>query len=188
MTEPGADRAARPATPRDLARPIVVLASQVRARLLFTVLDAICVVAAYSASEVFYWRNVAPSEYGWHFGIFVLIVAIVTLVCNRIYGLYGRMWQHAGLEEARQMIFSTATVAAFLAVFSVLVRLAGFQLVHPSVVGGRPDLRDRRHEPDPFPLAHLRLAARLEGQRSPGCRRRYPRSCRDSRTRNAAPP
>ena len=80
------------------------------------VLDAACVVAAYSAAEVFYWRNVAPADYGWHFGLFVLIVVIVTLVCNQIYGLYGRMWRHAGLEEARQMILSTATVAAVLLV------------------------------------------------------------------------
>jgi FlaA1/EpsC-like NDP-sugar epimerase len=98
------------------------------------VLDAFCVVAAYSASEVFYWRNVAPSEYGWHFEAFVLVVVVVTLVCNRMYGLYGRMWQHAGLEEARQMVFSTATVAAVLAVFSLLIRFTGYTLVHPSVV------------------------------------------------------
>ncbi len=109
-------------------------ASQVRARLLFMVLDAVCVVAAYSASEVFYWRNVAPNEYGWHFEAFVLIVVIVTLACNRLYGLYGRMWQHAGLEEARQIIVSTATVAAILAVLSLLIRVAGLQLVHPSVL------------------------------------------------------
>jgi FlaA1/EpsC-like NDP-sugar epimerase len=62
------------------------------------------------------------------------VVVVTTLACNRIYGLYGRMWQHAGLEEARQMIFSTATVALLLTAFSLLIRLAGYQLVHPSVV------------------------------------------------------
>ncbi len=111
-----------------------MLASRVRARLLFMVLDAACVVAAYSASEVFYWRNVAPNEYGWHFGVFVLIVVVVTLVCNRIYGLYGRMWRHAGLEEARQMILSTATIAAVLLVLYPLTRLVGYQVMHPAVV------------------------------------------------------
>ena len=134
MTEPGADQGRPSNGSATGARPIVVLASQVRARLLFMVLDAVCVIAAYSGSEIFYWRNVAPSAYGWHFGIFVLIVVILTLACNRVYGLYGRMWQHAGLEEARQIIFSTATVAAFLTLFSVLVRVAGFQLIHPSVL------------------------------------------------------
>lgn len=134
VTELGADRGSPSHSSANTARPIVVLASQVRARLLFMVLDAACVIAAYSASEVFYWRNVAPSHYGWHFGIFVLIVVIVTLVCNRIFGLYGRMWQHAGLEEARQIIFSMATVAAFLTLSSLVIRIAGFQLIHPSVL------------------------------------------------------
>ncbi len=113
---------------------IAALASRVRARLLFMVLDAACVVAAYSASEVFYWRHVAPAQYGWHFSLFVLIVVIVTLVSNRAWGLYGRMWQHAGLEEARQMVFSTATVTAVLLVVYPLIGIAGYQLLHPEVV------------------------------------------------------
>jgi FlaA1/EpsC-like NDP-sugar epimerase len=113
---------------------IAVLASRVRAKVLFMVLDAVCVVGGYSAAEVFYWRHVAPTEYGWHFGIFVLIVVIVTLTSNRMFGLYGRIWRHAGLEEARQMILSSATVAVVLAVLYPIIRAAGFQLVHPEVV------------------------------------------------------
>ncbi len=109
-------------------------ASRVRAQLLFMVLDAACVVAAYSAAEVFYWRNVAPTEYGWHYGIFVLAIAVATLISNQAYGLYGRMWQHAGLEEARQMILSTVTIAAVLAVIYPVIRIAGYQLEHPQVV------------------------------------------------------
>jgi FlaA1/EpsC-like NDP-sugar epimerase len=116
------------------SRQIAVLASRVRAQLVFMVLDAACVVAAYSASEVFYWRHVAPADYGWHFGLFVLLVVILTLVSNRMFGLYGRIWRHAGLEEARQMILSTATVALVLLVLYPIIRLAGFQLLHPQVV------------------------------------------------------
>ena len=116
------------------SRQIAVLASRVRAQLVFMVLDAACVVAAYSASEVFYWRHVAPADYGWHFGLFVLFVVILTLVSNRVFGLYGRIWRHAGLEEARQMILSTATVALVLLVLYPIIRLAGFQLLHPEVV------------------------------------------------------
>jgi FlaA1/EpsC-like NDP-sugar epimerase len=117
----------------DLSRRLAVAASRVRANFLFMLLDAACVVAAYSAAEIFYWRNVAPREYGWHFGIFVLIVVIVTLVSNRIFGLYGRLWHHAGLEEARQLIFSTATVGVVLAILYPLIRVAGYELLHPTV-------------------------------------------------------
>lgn len=117
-----------------LTRQIPILASRVRARLLFMLLDALCVVAAYSASEVFYWRHVAPTAYGWHFTVFVLFVVVLTLASNRAWGLYGRMWQHAGLEEARQMIFSATTIALVLAVVYPMVRIAGYSLMHPEVV------------------------------------------------------
>jgi FlaA1/EpsC-like NDP-sugar epimerase len=121
--------------PENLSHRIPVLASRVRAQILFMVLDAACVLAGYSAAEVFYWRNVAPTAYGWHFDLFVLILMIATLICNQIYGLYGRMWRHAGLEEARQIILSSATVAAILLVLSTAIQLAGYQVVHPAVVG-----------------------------------------------------
>ncbi len=140
MTEPGPNapetqpNAHETRQAEGLTRQIPVLASRVRARLLFMLLDALCVVAAYSASEVFYWRHVAPTAYGWHFTVFVLFVAVVTLASNRAWGLYGRMWQHAGLEEARQMIFSATTIAVILVVVYPIVRIAGYSLVHPEVV------------------------------------------------------
>ncbi len=120
--------------PDGLRRQIPVLASRVRARLLFMLLDALCVIAAYSASEVFYWRHVAPTAYGLHFTLFVLFVVVVTLASNRAWGLYGRMWQHAGLEEARQMIFSAATIGLVLAIVYPLIRIGGYSLMHPEVV------------------------------------------------------
>ncbi len=126
--------APRPAGLRENLSRIPVLASRVRAQLLFMVLDAACVVAGYSAAEVFFWRNVAPTTYGWHFALFVLIVIIVTLICNQIYGLYGRMWRHAGLEEARQIILSSGTVAGVLLVIFMAVQIAGYQVVHASVL------------------------------------------------------
>src|SRR5580704_8231571 len=133
--DPAATANQRPAgLSENLSRRIPVLASRVRAQLLFMVLDAACVVAGYSAAEVFFWRNVAPSAYGWHFALFVLIVVIVTLVCNHVYGLYGRMWRHAGLEEARQIILSSGTVAVFLLVIYMAIEVAGSQVVHAEVL------------------------------------------------------
>ena len=76
----------------------------------------------------------APTAYGWHFTLFVLFVVVVTLASNRAWGLYGRMWQHAGLEEARQMIFSATTIGLILAVVYPMLRIAGYSLMHPEVV------------------------------------------------------
>ena len=136
----GGSEPAGPENPRTSGRPtnlsnrIPVLASRVRAQIIFMVLDAACVLAGYSAAEVFYWRNVAPSAYGWHFELFVLLVIVVTLICNQIFGLYGRMWRHAGLEEARQIILSSATVAVVLLVLYTAIQLAGYQVVHLEVL------------------------------------------------------
>ena len=138
------------------------------------VLDAVCVVAGYSAAEVFFWRNVAPTAYGWHFALFLLIVVIVTLVCNQIYGLYGRMWRHAGLEEARQIILSSGTVAAFLLVIYAAIQLAGYQVVHAEVLVIGLILATLGMSLDPLPIADLRLATRLTGQRIAGGDRREP--------------
>jgi FlaA1/EpsC-like NDP-sugar epimerase len=139
-TDHGGSEPAVTASPRasgnseSLSHRIPVLASRVRAQLLFMVLDAVCVLAGYGAAEIFFWRNVAPTAYGWHFGLFVVIVMIVTLVCNQVYGLYGRMWRHAGLEEARQIILSSGTVAVALLLIYAAIQLAGYQVVHPEVV------------------------------------------------------
>ena len=134
VPNPSTEGARSTGLPGGLSRRIPVLASRVRAQLLFMVLDAACVVAGYSAAEVFFWRNVAPTTYGWHFALFVLIVIVVTLVSNQIYGLYGRMWRHAGLEEARQIILSSGTVAIFLLVIYTAIQIAGYQVVHAEVV------------------------------------------------------
>lgn len=116
------------------SRLFAVMASRVRARVLFMLLDSVCVVAGYGASEVIYFRNVAPANYGPHFSGFVLIVVALTLACNQLFGLYGRMWRHAGVEEARQMILSSAAVAGVLLVLYPLVRSVGLELVPPAVV------------------------------------------------------
>lgn len=94
-------------------------ASHVRSRLLFMLLDAVAVVVAYSAAEVFYFRDKPPALYWRHLAIFLALALVLHLVSNRLFGLYDRIWRHAGIEEARQVILS------------VLVVLAGLLLLRP---------------------------------------------------------
>jgi FlaA1/EpsC-like NDP-sugar epimerase len=95
-------------------RQVAVLASRVRAALLFVLLDVMCVFAGYGLAEVTYFRDRAPAGYLEHFAYFLLTAAFVTVVCNRIFGLYGRMWRHAGADEARQLMLSSSLVLAVL--------------------------------------------------------------------------
>ncbi len=112
-----------------------VMASRVRAVILFVVLDVVCVVAGYGLAEVAYFRDRAPAHYWEHFLGFLIVAIIVTLVCNRIFGLYGRMWRHAGADEARQLTLSTAVTLCVLIAFWPVGRTLRIELVPPIVVG-----------------------------------------------------
>ncbi len=113
---------------------VAVRASRVRSRLVFTLLDAICVVAGYSVAQVIYFRDKAPGLYWQHLATFLVTALVVTLVANHVFGLYGRMWRHAGVEEARQLIFSAAVTVAVLVAFYPLGKRAQFERVPMTVV------------------------------------------------------
>jgi FlaA1/EpsC-like NDP-sugar epimerase len=118
----------------DRSRQIAVMASRVRSRLLFMVLDAVCVVAGYGASVVIYFHNEAPIAYWDHFVAFIAFAIVLTLVSNHLFGLYGRMWRHAGVDEARQMMLSSATIGVVLAVLYPAGKAAGLEPAPLTVV------------------------------------------------------
>ncbi len=89
-------------------------ASHFRSRVLFMALDAIGVLAAYGVAEVTYFRDKPPAVYWRDFVVFVVMALVFHLVTNRVLGLYGRMWRHAGIEEARQVVLSSAVVFLLL--------------------------------------------------------------------------
>jgi FlaA1/EpsC-like NDP-sugar epimerase len=76
------------------------------------VLDCVAVVAAYGVAEVTYFRDQPPALYWRHFTLFLVLALVVHLAANGAFGLYGRIWRYAGIEEARQVLL--AALAAFL--------------------------------------------------------------------------
>jgi FlaA1/EpsC-like NDP-sugar epimerase len=115
-------------------RQVAVMASRIRAGLVFVILDAMCVVVGYGLAEVAYFRHKAPVHYLQSFSVFLVIAVVVTLLSNRIFGLYGRMWRHAGADEARQLMLSTAVTLAVLIALWPVDRVFKVQLV-PLVFG-----------------------------------------------------
>jgi len=113
---------------------VAMFASRVRASIVFVLLDAVCVVAGYGLAEVAYFRDKAPAHYWQHFLLFLLVAIVVTLTSNRLFGLYGRMWRHAGADEARQLLLSAAVALCVLVAFYPLGRSLGILLVPPIVV------------------------------------------------------
>jgi FlaA1/EpsC-like NDP-sugar epimerase len=115
-------------------RSFAVMASRVRARIVFIVLDSLCVLVGYGLAEVIYFRNRAPSAYWQNFALFLVVALIVALVTNHFLGLYGRMWRHAGVEEARHLGVSAIAIVTALLGIDLVVRAAGYHLVPLSVV------------------------------------------------------
>lgn len=93
---------------------MAMAASRVRSRILFLILDAIAVLAGYSAAEIVYFRDRAPSHYWQHFTLFLGAALVIHLAANQIFGLYGRMWRHAGIEEARHVLLASLSALAVL--------------------------------------------------------------------------
>ncbi len=125
---------------RGLRRPVLrgdrlaARASHVRARLVFMLLDVIAVAAAYGASEVAYFRDRAPAIYWQHFSMFLALALVVHLVANWVFGLYGRIWRYAGIEEARQVLLSAVTSLVVLAAMRPLWQYVGLERVPLRVV------------------------------------------------------
>jgi FlaA1/EpsC-like NDP-sugar epimerase len=116
------------------AQRVAVHASRIRSWIVFVVLDALVIVGAYGIAEVAYLRDRAPAHYWRHFVPFVVAAVILQLASNHLFGLYGRMWRHAGFEEARQILFATAATMSVLLVFYPFRRSIGFERVPLSVV------------------------------------------------------
>jgi len=121
-------------TTRTDIRRVAVAASRVRAAILFVVLDAIAVVIGYGLAEVAYFRNRAPVGYWFHFTGFLAVAVVVTIITNKLFGLYGRMWRHAGADEARQLLLSVATTLCVLIGFWPVGNAVHIELVPPFVV------------------------------------------------------
>jgi FlaA1/EpsC-like NDP-sugar epimerase len=113
---------------------VAMRASRVRSRLVFTSLDAICVALGYGIAEITYFRDRAPGLYWQYLASFLLVALAVTLVANHVFGLYGRMWRHAGVEEARQLILSAAVIVTVLLILYPLGKRARFEHVPVTVI------------------------------------------------------
>jgi FlaA1/EpsC-like NDP-sugar epimerase len=116
------ERSGRTATSRTLR--LSLWAAKVRSRVLFVALDSAVIVVAFTLSEVLAQVNHAPKHYLERFVVFLVVALAVQLAANRVFGLYGRIWRHAGLEEARNITVACLTsfvllLALYLLAFTV---------------------------------------------------------------------
>ena len=91
-----------------------VLATKVRSRLVFILLDTAVILAAYGLAEVASFRDRAPADYMHKLVVFLAVTLTVQLIANWCFGLYGRIWRHAGIEEARNIVLSCLSTLVVL--------------------------------------------------------------------------
>ena len=109
-------------------------ASHVRARLLFMILDVMGVAAGYGVAEVAFLRDRPPAEYWQHFFLFLALALVVHLGANWAFGLYGRIWRYAGIEEARQVLLSALVTLLVLAALRPVWRMVDLERIPLRVV------------------------------------------------------
>ena len=82
--------------------------SILRRDLPLVVLDAVIVAGVYLALLVVRFDGAVPSSYWRGFRVFIVIVLSIHLLSNASFGLYGQMWQHASVQEARRLLLAGA--------------------------------------------------------------------------------
>ena len=81
-------------------------------------LDGAVILTAYGLAEAAsHWER-APAHYLHKLVLFLAIMLTVQLVANWCFGLYGRIWRHAGIEEARNIVLAClATLAVLMSLY-----------------------------------------------------------------------
>ncbi|MFZ0667331.1 MAG: nucleoside-diphosphate sugar epimerase/dehydratase [Acidimicrobiales bacterium] len=126
------------ASPQAGGTRVAEAASRVRSSIFFVILDTLIIITSYSIAEVVYFRDRAPSDYWVHFAMFLGTALILQLSANKLFGLYGRMWRHAGIEEARQILLAALSSMAVLIALHPIGRVLRVEIVpiNVLVIGG----------------------------------------------------
>ena len=108
----GVEPEARPAAARGSS--VARLASKVRVDLPLAALDALLIAGSYLVCLVVRFDGTVPDRYWTPFGGFLATALIVHLSVNRGCCLYGQVWRHASVAEARRVLLASVTSVTIL--------------------------------------------------------------------------
>ena len=94
-------------------------AARVRNDLLLGLLDIALAVTAFAAVLILRFDGHVPDHHWARFWEFLPIGVGVTLVSNWAWGLYGQLWRHASIQEARRLLLAGATTTGLLVALQV---------------------------------------------------------------------
>ena len=108
--------------------------ARVQSDLVMVALDAVLVIAAIILMLLLRFEGTVPEATWTDLNIFLPLAVVVTLVSNARWGLYGKLWRHASMYEARRLVASGVTVTAILLVVEVGPRHAPISVVFMSPI------------------------------------------------------
>ena len=82
------------------------IVARVRRDVPLAILDVAVVVPAYLVPLVLRFHGTVPPENWRTFWALLPGIAVIHLLGNYLFGLYGQMWRHAGVQEARGVLLS----------------------------------------------------------------------------------
>src|SRR5438309_7315524 len=94
--------------PRLMAR-LAASAALLRGDLTLAVLDMILIVVSFGAVLVLRFNGQVPPGYWQRFERFALLALLVQMGSNWAWGLYGQIWRHASVQEARRILLAGLT-------------------------------------------------------------------------------
>ena len=94
--------------------------ARVRSDLTLGMIDLILTAGSYLVVLLLRFDGFVPPMQWQRFESFLPVALIVHIFANLAWGVYGQMWRHASMEEARKVLFAGASTMGVLEVMKVL--------------------------------------------------------------------
>jgi FlaA1/EpsC-like NDP-sugar epimerase len=85
-----------------------------RADLPLAFIDALLVAGTYFVLFMVRFDFAPPARYWDEFRVFLAVAVVVTITANALWGAYGRTWEHASIEDARQLFLASFSAGVVL--------------------------------------------------------------------------
>jgi FlaA1/EpsC-like NDP-sugar epimerase len=90
---------------------------RVRSDVIIVALDAALTTAAFAAMLLLRYDGSVPDHRWSKFVAFIPIAVFLAVISNLAWGLYGQVWKHASLFEARRLVLSGLSLTSVLVLF-----------------------------------------------------------------------
>jgi len=102
---------------------------QVRSDLVVVLLDILLTYCAFTAMLMLRFDGSVPNSFWSDFRVFIPIALAIVVVSNASLGLYGKLWRHASVYEARRLVMSGIIIGSSLFLLELIERRMPFSVV-----------------------------------------------------------